>query len=403
MCHAFFREGAKEDPTKRPYLLKKRGRVWQYRLSGENTFHTTGELTRGPAEQHVLAQLEGRKAGPVQEPPRLRDFARGFFDQEGPWVRYRKEAGFSFSKSMSRMRNGHLERYLFPAFGDLRLSEIRAQGIRRWMLDLVNTKTGKPLAGGTKNHILISFHLVLQEACLAELIAHNPLQEAGRAANRYRRRDALSWEEIRQLFPRDRARLEEIWGEFYWAALAFLALTGGLRSQEVRALRWRHVAWPLRGLILLEAVKADGVLGELKSGDQRGVLLPGRALAFLRVWKLLTPFPGEDQLIFYGEDGEHFLNKTTVSDRFRQVLRRQGFDLEGRNLVFHSLRHTYNTRMRNILSEAMLHYMIGHRSAAMTDRYDQGTPAERLLEFLPERRRIGQAWGSTASGIAEAR
>lgn len=390
----WFWEGRRRIPTKRPYLLKKRGRVWYYRLADEKTFHSTEETNIGPAQQIAMneAAERSRPGAPRRDPPRLRDFARGFFNQEGPWVRYRKEADFSFSPVLSRMRNSQLERYIFPVFGDLRLPQIKAQAVRRWMLDLVHAETGRPLAGGTKNHILITFSLVLQEACLAELISHNPLQQAGRAANRYRRRDAFSWEEIHQLFPRDRTRLEQIWGEFYWAALAFLALTAGLRSQEVRALRWRHVAWPLRGLILLEAVKAYGELGDLKSGDQRGILLPGRALAFLRVWRLLTPFPEEQHFIFYGEDGDHFLDKTKISDRFRAVLRRQGFDLQNRNLVFHSLRHTYNTRMRNILSEAMLHYMIGHRSTAMTDRYDQGTPAERLLEFLPERRRIGQAW-----------
>jgi hypothetical protein len=48
--------------------------------------------------------------------------------------------------------------------------------------------------------------------------------------------------------------------------------------------------------------------------------------------------------------------------------------------------------MRNVLTEAMLHYMIGHKSQAMTQRYDQATPLERLQEFLPESGKINLVW-----------
>jgi integrase len=369
----------------------KRDHVWYYRLSSERTYHSTGERNKATAELYVLSLLkEGRKR--EGEKVFLRDFSRDFFAQEGPWVRWRKEAGYTFSSAMTRMRTSNLRHYILPAFGDCRLHEIEPQAIRRWLLDLKSVATGQMLSGQSKNHILNTFSIVMQEAKQQKLISINPLDDTGRVANRYRRRDVFSLEELRRLFPRDRQELEKIWGEFFWAVLAFTALTGGLRSQEIRALQWRHVAWDLRGLILIQAVKADGSLGGLKSGEQRGVLLPGRALAFLRVWHRETPFPAGEQYVFYGEDGAKPLNKTTISDRFRKVLRRQGFDLAGRNLVFHSLRHTYNTRMRNVLSEVMLHYMIGHRSLAMTQRYDQSSPSDRLLEFFPERKKIGQVW-----------
>jgi len=40
----------------------------------------------------------------------------------------------------------------------------------------------------------------------------------------------------------------------------------------------------------------------------------------------------------------------------------------------------------------MLHYMIGHKSRAMTDRYDQARPEERLREMRIERKKLDGVW-----------
>jgi hypothetical protein len=46
---------------KRPYLLKKRGKVWYYRLADELTFHSTGLTFESRAHNHVLAIFEKKK------------------------------------------------------------------------------------------------------------------------------------------------------------------------------------------------------------------------------------------------------------------------------------------------------------------------------------------------------
>jgi integrase len=257
---------------KQRFLLRKRKDTgyYQLKLPAWKTYRSLGTKLQTEAKDEVLRILEEEKNAALPRKARiiLEEFSRGFFAQEGSWVRRRHQAGYAFSSMMSKLRSSHLEHYILPAFGTRYL------------------------------------------------------------------------EEIKGLFPPDRKELEAIWRSFFWALLPYVALTGGLRSQEIRALLWKHVIWDLRGLILVQAIKADGSIGALKSGEQRAVLLPNRTMALLETWRRETPFPGDDDYVFYGENGQKPLNKTTLSKRFRTTLIRQGFDLSKRNLVFHSLRHT---------------------------------------------------------------
>jgi hypothetical protein len=47
---------------KQPYLLKKRGKCWYYRLAEEATFHSTGKMTKGSAELFALDVIKRNKS-----------------------------------------------------------------------------------------------------------------------------------------------------------------------------------------------------------------------------------------------------------------------------------------------------------------------------------------------------
>ena len=82
----------------------------------------------------------------------------------------------------------------------------------------------------------------------------------------------------------------------------------------------------------------------------------------------------------------------SLSKHFRRRLINAKVDLTKKNLVFHSFRHACNTSICTVLSENMLHCMIGHKSLTMTKRNDQAKPEERLLEFLPESDKLNEVW-----------
>ena len=71
---------------------------------------------------------------------------------------------------------------------------------------------------------------------------------------------------------------------------------------------------------------------------------------------------------------------------------RAGIEQGSRYLTAHSLRHTYNTRMRKVLPEAFLQYMMGHKDRKMTDHYDHATPEDRLRELAPALESINGIW-----------
>ena len=366
----------------RPYLLKKRGKYWHYRLAGERTFHTTGKTNKEAA--HVAAGKAFRNQHP-DEKILLKEFAVDFFSQDGPWVAARKARDRPFSPPMTRLRNTNLENHILPIFGSRSISRIQAHEVDDWILSL-------PLANSTKNAILDTFRLVLKEAQRRKIIDRNPIEDIERMADRYLPTDAFTLEDLKKLFPRDRSELLRIWGHAKWATIHYLMLTAGLRVGEAAALLWRHIVWDIGGLLVLQAVKADVTIGPTKSGTERSVILPERSLAMLKCWQEETPYPDPEHYIFFSTSGDRYFRSSSISRKMRPVLRDVEIDQTGRRLRTHSLRHTYNTRLEKVLPAEVLRYMIGHSSDAMTKRYLHKTPEDRLQELLTERDKIDQAW-----------
>lgn len=60
----------------------------------------------------------------------------------------------------------------------------------------------------------------------------------------------------------------------------------------------------------------------------------------------------------------------TLQNRFQKALEEAKIKSEGRNLVIHSFRHTYNTLLKNVLPLDILQETTGHSSESMTERYN---------------------------------
>lgn len=250
-----------------------------------------------------------------------------------------------------------------------------------------------PRANETKNHILSTLNIILNEAQREKFINENPPNYVDRMGKNWVKRDALTLEDINALWPKEENRLLEIWDHPKWATAFYLMLTTGMRTGEAGALRWSDVVWDIPGILILRALKADNQVSPTKNREQRGVVLPQRTIELLKWWHGKTPFREETDYLIHGKWGDKHLNHKTLSVRFRMVIEKQIIDTKERNITAHSLRHTYNTRMRTVLPEAILRFMIGHKSEAMTDRYDQPEPEERLRQLLTKQEiDVNTAW-----------
>jgi len=223
---------------------------------------------------------------------------------------------------------------------------------------------GLRLSNQTKCHILHTASLIFKEAVRLSRIQTNPLAgiEAPSPSNRVR--DYLRKEELEKLFPKDMTEFTRIWWIPRYGVMFALAASGGLRSGELRALRWKHVAWERSGLAVIRAVKHSGEEGIPKGGKGRGILLPERMIELLRWWEGQSPGTGPDDLVFPGRAGR------TLIWALRKGMKRAGIDYSNRYLDVHSLRHTYNTHMRDLIEDEMLMAFTGHKSLRMVENYD---------------------------------
>ena len=287
---------------------------------------------------------------------------------------------------MAKERRSQLVNHILPALGNKRLAELNIIMLDEWFIFI-------PRANETKNHILSTLNIILNEAQREKFINENPPNYVDRMGKNWVKRDALTLEDINALWPKEENRLLEIWDHPKWATAFYLMLTTGMRTGEAGALRWSDVVWDIPGILILRALKADNQVSPTKNREQRGVVLPQRTIELLKWWHGKTPFREETDYLIHGKWGDKHLNHKTLSVRFRMVIEKQIIDTKERNITAHSLRHTYNTRMRTVLPEAILRFMIGHKSEAMTDRYDQPEPEERLRQLLTKQEiDVNTAW-----------
>ncbi len=393
---------------KRPYLLSDHyGNVWYYRLAGEKTFHSTGvQGTRNPRtgklshrpEAETFARDQSVRVKPGETTlQQFVDAQHFFLWSRCLWIRKQHALGKSFGKLNARNRRGHLDNHILPALGDTPLHRLTKKLIEDWLASL-------DLSNQSRNHILYTLRIVLREARDARLVAENPLQEPNTFGRQYVPRDVFSVAELRHLFPADAKELRRIWFSDDMATMFLVLASTGIRSGEVRALRWKHVLWEERALLIEECVKGDGegsvefgTISELKGGA-RIVLLPSRTLEALRRWQSMATYIEPEDLLFPGSTREMPVICSTSRKLFSAIARVNAkavkaglpklIDTTGRNLVAHSLRHTYNTIMRRQIPEEVLQSLTGHSSAAMTDRYDHPKIAEKISALEPARKAI---------------
>ena len=184
---------------------------------------------------------------------------------------------------MLKVKRGHLQNYLLPAFGSSKLLYISLKDFEDWRnkLDLSNS---------TKNGITSTFNVILKEALRDEYIEKNPIENVERLSKHTgHSRDILTLDEFKKLFPVDIEEGVKIWKEQKYFTLLFLMVSSGMRSGEIRALKWSDVFWEDSSIMITKAVKNSGKIGSVKEKKDKFVRLPERAIYYLECWKNESP------------------------------------------------------------------------------------------------------------------
>jgi len=235
-----------------------------------------------------------------------------------------------------------LEIHLLPHFGDLHIGEIQRADVLQFRSALVNQRNGKssveehdgqPLAPATVNRIVGMLGMIMSEASL-RFGLDNPCLGIKRLKIQRQDVSPFTLEDVRAILARARAD--------YRPYLTFRFFTG-LRSGEVHGLKWKHVDFVSREVLIRETHQHGRTEYTKTDGSQREIQMSQPvydALAAMRPEGFQTnPRQFDNEYVFRTRTGQPIDNSNFVDRVWKPLLRHLG--LEYRRP--YNMRHTCAT------------------------------------------------------------
>lgn len=258
-----------------------------------------------------------------------------------------------------------VRRHLAPHFGTTAIEKISPDDVERYMV--VKRRAGySPKT--VINHLNFA-HGVFRFALKRQLVMTNPVAatdrpRAGSADPDIRFLDREELEALLRAVPDD-----DVLGPTDHS-LYLTAATTGLRQGELAALRWRDIDWPA-GVVRVRRNYTRGEWGTPKSRrSSRSVPLADRTAAELDRHHERSAYRTDDDLVFCHPHSGRPYDAVRARKRFYAAMAAAGMrDRCGRKggITFHSLRHTFGTRMAAVgVPMRTLQEWMGHRDFMTT-------------------------------------
>jgi integrase len=355
---------------KRQITYRKRGVVYYYKFADEPTYHSTGQSSRGKAEDWVA------KHAPKGDDILLKDYLAPYYLWEGcPLIAHRQKFGPSMGVEHAQMQRSRLERFVFKApIGEKKLQELRRGDVLDWL-----SEVERGHGAGTANHALGALKACLRHALFREDMERDICFGIGSLKNvQYRERGVLAPEEVRKMFFEDKG-----WGHPRERIALLLGAMAGLRRGELLLLQWGDVNFEGSYLTVQRAWKTwqKKIVGPPKWGKPRVVPMLNVLREELAGYHETTTTPRAEHCIISWDDGS-YVSPRSVGWWMDAALKRIGADKRARNLTPHSLRHTFVTFLENAgLREFSIQQMAGHTSSKVTQGYKHKDPARLVAEI----------------------
>ena len=235
---------------------------------------------------------------------------------------------------------GHVEKHLIPFFGVMRLEQIEAADIERW----IAIKRSEKRSPGYIKRMINTLKAILYDALRAGHIDRNPATEISPIKGVNARQRFLDTEEIVRLL----AAAEKV--EPWLADVILWALHSGMRRGEIQSLRWPDIReLPDGGRIAL--------LESTKSGKSRNVICTKGMTEVLE--------RQVDRMV-QGDDRVFPISKMTWRRRWEKARKLAGLS----DIDFHDLRRTNATQAAaSGVDLRTLAARIGHTDLAMLEKH----------------------------------
>ena len=383
---------------------RKRGDKWyaRYRINGDQKMQLLGPawnekgrppdgyFTRTTAKAALDALLTDVRRGEIPTPG---ERGRTFGDAVAEWLRYiedERERNPSTVRDYRNTANGALTNEFGSETPLEQIDQDRIDAFRRRLLTEGN------LSRRTVQKQMVLVHGIFKRARQLRWIRENPAENVERVQlKRPGGFNVLTVEQVEAV-----ARVAE--SDLYAAAIKVAAYTG-LRTGELRALRWGDVDFASSNLHVRRNLPVGGGEGLPKSGKVRSVPLMDEAARELGKLSRREHFVEPNHRVFCSLEGD-----ALVDDALRKALydalSAAGIDRKefpaGEGFRFHDLRHTYGTLAVQVYPVADVKAYMGHAQLATTELYAHHVPkhnaAEALSEFVGSQQNVSQSVFQTA-------
>lgn len=241
-----------------------------------------------------------------------------------------------------------LRRYVLPALGGMRLSEIRRDDVQR-MLEGTITCAGLRTAHLTKAIASGVFHLAEDAEWLA---TGNPARRCRLPEYKRPEKTALTWDQVELLI----AAIDERYRGF----VRVLALTG-MRPGEACGLRWRNV--DLEGPTFSIQVRETFTNGYRKAstkgpnGQREIPMTVDTWMAFSEIYEETLASKSPDSPVFTSSVGKPLRIGNLAKRYLTPAAKAIGMPW----LTFYDLRHTASTNMDQVMTVEEKSRILGHR------------------------------------------
>lgn len=333
------------------------------------------------ADKHLGKTIGIKSTRPVT----FGEFAKDFFSPRDPhgWRKRKEKGNHYYPDSYYILRQGFLNNYIMPRWGNVLITAITDVAIDNWYLDLHSVRTGEELADDTKNKILLTLGVILQEAKRQRCINTNPVAdvEAINAINKTRH--PFVKEELRILFPSNREQLIHIWGSLAWACYFLILRDTGFRPGEAAALTKRCYYPKLSGIYTEQSIdnktrQVKTSIKTTKKGQKYKIgLLSEQTMTLLDELIANT----DDEYLFRLSPRGLFLCAEVSNKHLKAAARRAGVELGERTQ--YSFRHSFDTDIQGKVLDNVSLELMAH--TVYHPEYDHRTPEQKLSQLQPVR------------------
>ena len=318
------------------------------------------DLSNKDAEKimNILKQRGLLKKVKEAEERDLITYLLDFYNYEtSPYVREKLAHGQSIGKTYCMDSIHRVNTYWKKRFKGRTIASITREELRDFSLSLKK----KGLAASTINKIMLAGNLAFAWAYQEGYIHTNPSEGLKSFVGKAKERGILTDEETNALFQQE-------WRDERSYVGNLVASTCGLRSGEVLGLKSEDIG--LDRLFIRHSYSPLDGLKTPKNGEQRQVpLLPEVREKLL---ELAEKNPWDDGFIFYSDKAGQPMDHKLLNDGLLEAMIKIGIskkEKEKRNVIFHSWRHRYATKMADLVDERSLGLATGHKTQAMLEYY----------------------------------